>query len=547
MNEQEITSLLKEHETSLIGRSEWEAIWSDIADHFLPKSSGGWRNGEITTPKFRVDTNKRFSSNPVISLQRFTGIVDGLLTPVSQEWHNLRPKDPRLKDNKAVRDWFFQVNSLLFDYRNNPASNFGGQNSARWEQMGAFGTGVLFIDYDPKETLRYKCLDIKNLSFRENHQGVIDTVFRKYALTASQASGQFGEKNISDAMKQLLKSDEGNTRKFSILHIVKPNPMKGVIKNGVEGKEYLSYYVDVSEKILLESGGYDTFPYSISRYSLAPDDILGRSPAMSALADVKMLNAMARAINVNTRTALEPTLLIGDDGMLNGSPTLNMTPNSVIVGGLDENGNSRIKPFQDGSRIDITQGMVDKLEDNIKDIFLITLFQIMVETPRMTATEALIRSQEKSMLLTPLIAKQQNEALHPMIVRELDLLLRNDKLPPMPAELQEGGGVYSIIFDSPVNKMQKSEQLVGLNKALEILLPLAQQDPAMLDVIDKDKLTELAMTISGVPSVVLKDAKELKQQRAEQQQNQQNQQDQQSAVESSEIIKTLAQAQAQGQ
>jgi hypothetical protein len=37
--------------------------------------------------------------------------------------------------------------------------------------------------------------------------------------------------------------------------------------------------------------------------------------------------------------------------------------------------------------------------------------EIMVETPRMTATEVLKRSQEKSMLLTPLVARQQNESL----------------------------------------------------------------------------------------------------------------------------------------
>jgi hypothetical protein len=53
-------------------------------------------------------------------------------------------------------------------------------------------------------------------------------------------------------------------------------------------------------------------------------------------------------------------------------------------------------------------------------VFLLTLFEIMVETPRMTATEVLKRSQEKSMLLTPLVARQQNESLSPMIERELD-------------------------------------------------------------------------------------------------------------------------------
>jgi hypothetical protein len=59
----------------------------------------------------------------------------------------------------------------------------------------------------------------------------------------------------------------------------------------------------------------------------------------------------------------------------------------------------------------------------------------------MTATEVLKRSQEKSMLLTPLVARQQNESLSPMIERELDILIRKGKLPPIPEEV---GSVYDV-------------------------------------------------------------------------------------------------------
>jgi hypothetical protein len=44
---------------------------------------------------------------------------------------------------------------------------------------------------------------------------------------------------------------------------------------------------------------------------------------------------------------------------------------------------------------------IDRLEMRINDTFLITLFQIMVDNPRMTATEVMEKAQEKSMLLTP--------------------------------------------------------------------------------------------------------------------------------------------------
>jgi hypothetical protein len=69
---------------------------------------------------------------------------------------------------------YYTVNELLFKYRYNPGSNFAAQNSMRFEQMGAFGTGILFIDYDVKEVLRYKCIHLKDVILGQNHQGVVN-------------------------------------------------------------------------------------------------------------------------------------------------------------------------------------------------------------------------------------------------------------------------------------------------------------------------------------------------------------------------------------
>jgi hypothetical protein len=55
---------------------------------------------------------------------------------------------------------------------------FAAPNSMRFEQMGAFGTGILFIDYDVKEVLRYKCIHLKDVILGQNHQGVVNRVDR---------------------------------------------------------------------------------------------------------------------------------------------------------------------------------------------------------------------------------------------------------------------------------------------------------------------------------------------------------------------------------
>jgi hypothetical protein len=47
-----------------------------------------------------------------------------------------------------------------------------------------------------------------------------------------------------------------------------------------------------------------------------------------------------------------------------------MAPNSIVVGGLDYNGNPTLKPFSDGARVDIAAAQIDRLEMRINDTFL---------------------------------------------------------------------------------------------------------------------------------------------------------------------------------
>jgi hypothetical protein len=49
---------------------------------------------------------------------------------------------------------------------------------------------------------------------------------------------------------------------------------------------------------------------------------------------------------------------------------IDMAPNSIVVGGLDYNGNPTLKPFSDGARVDIATAQIDRLEMRINDPFL---------------------------------------------------------------------------------------------------------------------------------------------------------------------------------
>lgn len=500
-------------------RGNWESHWEEIAERVLPRQMGFV--GERTDGEKR--TQKVFDSRPMIALDRFAAVMDSMLTPRQSIWHNLRTTDEALNRYHDVKAWFYQVNKILFAARYSPRANFSGQNFERWISMGAFGTGSLFIDFEAGKGLRYRCVNLRDTFFKQNHQGIIDTVLRCIKLTARQAAQQFGEKALTEKMRAALDSPNRQDEKFEVLHAVTPRTDYSERRADARGKPWASYYIALAEKQLMASpGGFTTFPYSIARYVTAPDEVYGRSPAMSALPDIKMLNEMSRTDIRAVHKLIDPPILLHDDGILgSGQMSVNMKPGGLNVGGVDRNGNAMIQPFNTGARVDINENKMEQRRAAIDDAFLVTLFQILVETPRMTATEALIRAQEKGMLLTPTMGRQTSEALGPQIEREIDLLMFHRVLPPMPEVLREAGGEYEIVYDSPMSRMQRAEELVGVQRTMELLAPFAQLDPSVLDVFDRDELARLTAEVSGVPMPVLRSPEvvaQVRQQRAQQEQ-----------------------------
>jgi hypothetical protein len=519
----DVESILNRYKVLKGSRSTWENHWEEIAERVLPRQTGftgdKGTNGEKKTQKV-------FDSKPMLALDRFASVMDSMLTPRQAKWHNLKTTIPELNRAFEVQDWFYRVNEILFSMRYSPKANFAGQNHERWISLGAFGTGALFTDFDATTGLRYRTVNLRNIYILENHQGVIDTVFREFEFTARQAVQKWGEKNLPEKVLKALENPHQSETKFKFLHVVTPREDYDDTRADAKGKPYASYYISLDGKNLVApESGYSSFPYSVSRYVTAPDEVYGRSPAMMALPDIKMLNEMNKTDIRASHKLVDPPLLLHDDGVMGGGALrINTKPGGLIVGGVSREGRQLVQPLQTGARVDINESKMEQRRNSIDDAFLVTLFQILVETPRMTATEALIRSQEKGMLLTPTMGRQQSEALGPQIEREIDLLMQHGVLPPLPPILQEAGGEYEIVYDSPMSRMQRAEELVGVQRTMELLAPFAQTDPTILDVFDKDELARLTAEVSGVPTPVLRsqdDVDALREGRKQQQQMEQ--------------------------
>lgn len=491
-----VAARLKEFDLLVGSRYNFESHWQEIAQRMIPSHTNLFNSlGQIQAPG-QKKTEFIFDSTAPIALTRFASILDSLLTPRSQTWHRLVADNPILQKNRDVRLWFEEVNRLLFKYRYEPRANFSSQNQQNYKSLGAYGTGAMFIDeLSGNPGLRYKNIHLSQVFFVENHQGMVDKAFRKFHLSARQAAQKWGKDNISEYVQKQLATNPEQMSEY--VHCVEPRADVDISKKDFRGMPFVSYYICKQGRHLLSEGGYNTFPYAISRYEQAENEIYGRSPAMDVLPAVKTLNEQAKTMLKQGHRALDPVLLVHDDGIMN---SFSLRPGAINAGGVNAAGQPLVHALPTG-RVDIGKEMMDDNRSAINDAFLITIFQVLTETNAMTATEVLERTKEKGILLAPTVGRQQSEYLGPMIEREIDVLSRQGLLPPMPRMLIEAKGEYKIEYDSPLSRAMRSEEASGLSRTLEQAINVAAnaQNPEVLDHFNWDQIIPAMADIQGVP------------------------------------------------
>ncbi len=142
----------------------------------------------------------------------------------------------------------------------------------------------------------------------------------------------------------------------------------------------------------------------------------------------------------------------------------------------------------------------------------------------MTATEAMLRAQEKGQLLAPTAGRIQAEFLGTLILREIDIAYQNGLLPEPPEQLKEIGGEYDIEYTSPLVRLQMSEEASGIMNVVNAAGTIGQFDQNIARTLNGDAALRFIAKASGAPLQVVKTEDEMAAQDAADQQQLQLQQ-----------------------
>ena len=476
-------------------RANFDSHWREVAERVLPNQNEFQGNNQTEGAK---RNEKIFDSTAVMALDRAASAIDSLVTPSSQYYHRLDPEDDDLMEDQEVRLWLDELNRALFRMRYKPEANFASQAHECYISLMAFGTDTMYTDDVPGIGARYKACPMSEMYLAENQHGIVDLVHRKFPMTARAAFQKWGNK----LPPAILRANEKDPfTKFDFIHCVKPNKDTDSRRKDYRGMPISSYYIAIEGRTVLSEGGYRVMPYSVGRHVTAPREVYGRSPAMQVLADIKMLNEMEKTIIRAAHKIVDPPLLLYGDGILS---SFNARPNALNYGGVDDQGRQLVIPMKTGSNLPIAMEMTEQKRKAINDAFYVTLFQILVENPRMTATEAMIRAQEKGQLLAPTVGRQQSEWLGAVIDRDIDIIMANGMIRPPPDSLIEAGGGIKVDYTSPLSRLRRAEDGVAIMRTLEQLAPLANLKPEVLDIFDDDAIGREIANINGVPAKIIR-------------------------------------------
>jgi hypothetical protein len=490
-------------------RSSWLTHYREISTYLMP------RNGRYMLADRNVGTRRHnaiYDSTGIKGLNTLTaGMMSGMTSP-ARPWLRYITADRELMKSPAVKEWLSVCaeTTLLIFHRGNTYQAL----EQIYREEGGFGTAATVLLDDFRDVVRHYSLTAGEYCLAQSWRGEVDTLYREFEKPVGSIVREFGRSAVSSTVGRMF--DNGMLDAWvPIIHAIEPREDRDSSKGDAKNMAWRSVYYEpgAGEDRFLRESGYKEFPALAVRWAVAGGDIYGNGPGMEVLGDVKALQQLqlrrAQAVDEMSRPAVampssmknrEVDALPGGITYMDGQGTVqNLRNVRVDLSHL-------LLSIQD------TRQMVR--EGLFADLFLM----ISNADPKMTATEVAARQEEKMLMLGPVIERNANELLTPMVTTTFQRALAAGLFPPLPPELHNQP--LQVEYISVLAQAQRAIGLNSVDRFIGNLGVIAQIKPNVLDRFDEDEWAEVYSDALGVdPQLIVpaQTAALVRQQRAKQQ------------------------------
>ena len=479
-------------------RGTWESHWQEIVDYTLP------RKDQITirTTPGEKKAQKIYDTTAPHALEILASGLHTMLTNPSILWFGLQTGITEIDKRDDVRKWLQECVTVINNTLNK--TNFQDQIHEVYFDLGSIGTALLVIEEDEETDVNFISVQVSQALLSESRKKKVDTVYRCVEYTSSQLLEIYGEQAFDANTNDVLRKD--SMRKWEVIHAVFKNDNYNPFSKSLKNKPFVSAHVLKDTKRVIKEGGFDVFPYAAPRWTKESNEIYGRSPAMKALPDTKLLNEIKRTVIVAKQKTIDPPLQAPDEGVV---LPLKISPGAINY--YRAGTKDRIEPLFTGLDSQSADVFMEQIRNQIREAFFVDQLQLN-EGPQMTATEVMQRTEEKLRVMGPILGRLHNELLKPIIDRVFDILAKRGKLPPNMPEVLKGRDL-DVQYASMISRSQKASEADNINRVFGMMAPMIQLDPNVLDNFNLDAMARHFARLFNVPQEIMTNQDELEKSR----------------------------------
>jgi hypothetical protein len=491
-------------------RSQYEAVWEAVSEFCDPDAPDVWsgRRGAEPQAERQQRRGARVYANTINSAaNRLAAGLESLIIPQSEKWHGLSTAAMNDEESDEEKEWAEALRDFLFLLRYSANSNFVPATQACLRNVVRYGPAYLYAEEGFGGTLiRYASIPVVEGYLCRNRWGQVDIFHRRYERTARQAAQLLGYDKLPARIKMLVDDPAKCETKISLIQCIQPRDERKMYR--LSGTyQYLdtafaSYHVVEDEEVIVRESGFRSFPVSCFNWRRHEGDPYGISPTIEALTTVREENAVRRSGLRALQQITDPAT--ASKARLDYVPVLN--PGENYPGLIDDNGRPLIAPIAVGQNPTYAFDYAESRAEEIRDMMFVNLFQTLVQNPQMTATEALIRQEEKGALLGP-PARSSRPALPPISTassassRTRDCMRKTAGSCRRRASPARRCGRPS---PAPLDVLRRSAEARDTIQVVTTAMQMAQFDPGVMDNIDGDEALKIVQSAGRSPQRIFR-------------------------------------------
>lgn len=516
-------------------RNPFEAVYKDLVDYILP-SAGRFEATDRKDGENMYDLIYDATATDAVGILA-AGMLSGMTSP-ARPWFRLTTGDRRLDERSDVKRWLADTTEamqIVF-----LQSNVYQALEQCYRELGVFGTACMLALPSKEHVIHVHSMTVGEYWIAEDYEQRVNTVFRRFTLTAEQMVEQFGLDKVSRTVKENYNDPRNRYRTHSVIHAVYPR------KEYIEGspmkdkRRYASVYFeekanDIDGDTILLEEGFDTFPGLCPRWEVHGGSSYGTSPGMKALRPVMGLQVEVKRKGQGIDYQTNPPMMYPD--------TMEDRQSDFAPGGISYYtpgaGAQQAVPAV-AATVNLQHLLADIQENRaaIGSFFYKDLFTAIMSTPRTnrTAYEVDQIAQERMALLGPVLQRLNAELLGPLIRSAYDCMVKAEIVDPAP----EGVDSITVTFESILVQALRSAGITAEDRFLSTVTALAQVDNTILDNVDFDRVVQNRGSDQGVDPRILRSPEEVSEIRQARMQAQQQQAQMAQVAQGAEIAKTMA-------